>query len=194
MNDFQNIPLDHTPGKAGIKACRETGKETRSCYNAERRFDGLKAALYLGSMRAKSNTASGMPVCLWREGIGSRSSGKERDVETGLDYFLARYFSAPQGRFMRPDPILIHPDRLAEPQRLNLYVYARNNPLKYVDPNGLDDIIYDQAGNEIKRKKRSKWHNFFFGDSWKMKADSGKTYDLDSVSPSFSASGSGRTR
>jgi len=51
--------------------------------NSHQGFEGIKAALCLGSMEAKSNTASGMPVCLWREGIGSRSSGKERDTETG---------------------------------------------------------------------------------------------------------------
>jgi len=67
-----------------------------------RGFDGLKAALCLGSMEAKSNTASGMPLCLWREGIGSRSSGKERDAETGLDYFGARHFSGAQGSFTSP--------------------------------------------------------------------------------------------
>jgi RHS repeat-associated protein len=84
-----------------------------------------------------------------------------------LDFFGARYFSGAQGRFTSPDPLMIHPDRLAEPQWLNRYVYARNNPLKYIDPNGLDDITYDQAGKEIERKKRSKWHNFFVGDTWK---------------------------
>jgi RHS repeat-associated protein len=108
-------------------------------------------------------------------------TGKERDAESGLDYFGARYFSGAQGRFTSPDPLMIHPDRLVEPQRLNLYVYARNNPLKYVDPNGLDDITYDQAGNEVEHKKRGKWHNFFFGDTWKLNADNGKTYNLDSA-------------
>ena len=60
--------------------------------NSHQGSDGLKAALYLGSMEDKSNTASGMPVCLWREGTGSRGSGKERDAETGLDYFWAISF------------------------------------------------------------------------------------------------------
>jgi RHS repeat-associated protein len=114
-------------------------------------------------------------------GVREKFTGKERDAETGLDYFGARYFSGAQGRFTSPDPIMIHPDRLAEPQRLNLYVYARNNPLRYVDPNGLDDITYDQAGNEIERKKHGKLYNFFVGDTWKVKADSGQTYNLDSA-------------
>jgi hypothetical protein len=53
--------------------------------NSHQGFDGIKAALCLGSMEVKSNTASGMEICLWRNGIGSRSSGKERD-ETGLGF------------------------------------------------------------------------------------------------------------
>ena len=32
-------------------------------------------------------------------------TGKERDTETGLDYFTARYLSGAQGRFMSPDPL-----------------------------------------------------------------------------------------
>jgi RHS repeat-associated protein len=65
-----------------------------------------------------------------------RFTGKERDAETGLDYFLARYLSSGQGRFTSPDPIFFQKEMLADPQRWNLYVYARNNPLLFVDPKG----------------------------------------------------------
>jgi RHS repeat-associated protein len=70
-------------------------------------------------------------------------TGKERDSETvssttkGLDFFGARYMSSAQGRFTSPDPITVTPARVADPQQLNLYAYARNNPLKYVDPTGM---------------------------------------------------------
>jgi len=75
-------------------------------------------------------------------GYGGTSSdpleftGKERDAETGLDYFGARYFSSAQGRFTSPDPLLNsgHP---TDPQSWNRYSYTLNNPLKYVDPDGL---------------------------------------------------------
>ncbi len=103
--------------------------------NSHQGFDGIKAALCLASMKAKSNTASGMPVCLWRNGIGSRSSGKERDTETGLDYFMARYLSSAQGRFTTPDPLLASA-RLTDPQTWNRYAYVRNNPVNLVDPDG----------------------------------------------------------
>jgi RHS repeat-associated protein len=98
--------------------------------------DGLKAALYLGSMAAKSNTASGMQFRLRPTRIGSRSSGKERDAETGLDYFGARYYSGAEGRFISPDPIGIMKQKLRDPQQWNMYTYARNNPLRFKDPTG----------------------------------------------------------
>ena len=75
-----------------------------------------------------------------------RFTGKERDAETGLDYFGARYFSAAQGRFTSPDwsekPQPVPYADLADPQTLNLYSYVRNNPLSRADPDGhcgLDD-------------------------------------------------------
>ena len=104
--------------------------------NSHQGFDGLKADLYLRSMEAKSNPASGMPVCLWREGTGSRSSGKERDAETGLDYFKARYYSGAEGRFTSPDPLGITKQKLRDPQQWNMYSYVRNNPLRFIDPTG----------------------------------------------------------
>ncbi|WP_228486485.1 RHS repeat-associated core domain-containing protein [Paludibaculum fermentans] len=76
-----------------------------------------------------------MPVCLYDSGRGSHSTGKERDAETGLDYFGARYFSGAQGRFTSPD-LPFADQNSADPQSWNLYSYARNNPLRYMDPTG----------------------------------------------------------
>ena len=72
-------------------------------------------------------------------------AGKADDApaETGLDYFGARYFSGAQGRFTSPDVINLTSARLLNPSNtLNKYVYAANNPLKYVDPDGLDITLY----------------------------------------------------
>jgi RHS repeat-associated protein len=69
--------------------------------------------------------------------VTERFTGKERDAETGLDYFGARYMSAAQGRFTSPDPFL-GSGRPEDPQSWNRYAYARNNPLVYIDPTGLD--------------------------------------------------------
>jgi len=65
-------------------------------------------------------------------------TGKERDSETSLDNFGARYNSSSMGRFMSPDPIVVTRRRLTDPQRFNLYAYVRNNPLRYTDPTGID--------------------------------------------------------
>lgn len=66
-------------------------------------------------------------------------TAKERDSETGLDYFGARYYGSNMGRFTSPDPLLNsgHP---ADPQSWNRYAYTRNNPLKFIDPTGLYDF------------------------------------------------------
>ncbi|MCA2968812.1 MAG: RHS repeat-associated core domain-containing protein [Acidobacteriaceae bacterium] len=64
-----------------------------------------------------------------------RFTGKERDGETGLDYFGARYFSGAQGRFTSPDAPFADQNR-DDPQSWNLYGYVRNNPLAHVDPTG----------------------------------------------------------
>jgi RHS repeat-associated protein len=66
----------------------------------------------------------------------SRSSGKERDAESGNDYFGARYFGSTMGRFMSPDPMIIMKQKLIDPQQWNMYSYARNNPLRFTDPTG----------------------------------------------------------
>jgi RHS repeat-associated protein len=62
-------------------------------------------------------------------------TGKERDGETGLDYFGARYMSAAQGRFTSPDEPLLD-QYPGDPQSWNLYGYVRNNPLRYMDLDG----------------------------------------------------------
>jgi RHS repeat-associated protein len=67
-------------------------------------------------------------------------TGKERDAESGLDYFGARYLSSAQGRFTSPDP---HNEgaQLVDPQSWNMYSYVGNNPLRYVDPDGEDRTV-----------------------------------------------------
>jgi RHS repeat-associated protein len=72
-----------------------------------------------------------------------RFTGKERDSETGLDYFGARYYGPKIGRFTTVDPKYNWRASPVDPQRWNRYAYGKNNPVRYVDPNGQDakDII-----------------------------------------------------
>ena len=69
------------------------------------------------------------------DGARQQFTLKERDNETGLDYFLARYYSSTQGRFTSTDEPFAD-QHLNDPQSWNLYVYTRNNPLRYIDPTG----------------------------------------------------------
>src|SRR5579859_1346639 len=64
-------------------------------------------------------------------------TGKERDTETGLDNFGARYDSSSMGRFMSVDPAGLLAANFENPQTLNLYAYTMNNPLRYTDPTGM---------------------------------------------------------
>src|SRR5208337_4286700 len=67
-------------------------------------------------------------------------TGKERDAESGNDYFGARYYASSMGRFMSPDwaakasPVPYA--TFGDPQSLNLYSYVRNNPLSRMDADG----------------------------------------------------------
>ena len=67
-----------------------------------------------------------------------RFTGQERDTESGIDFFKARYASAPQGRFQSPDPAGMFVADPTNPQSWNLYAYVMNNPLNYKDPTGMD--------------------------------------------------------
>lgn len=78
-------------------------------------------------------------------------TGKERDTESGLDYFGARYYGSTMGRFMSPDwSAKIEPvpySKLDNPQSLNLYAYVGNNPLSLVDSDGHEGDQVVCAGN-----------------------------------------------
>ena len=63
-------------------------------------------------------------------------AGKERDSNTELDYFGARHYRYQSGRFTTVDPVLNIDAALTDPQRWNRYTYVRNNPFRYVDPDG----------------------------------------------------------
>jgi hypothetical protein len=54
-----------------------------------------------------------------------------------LDYSEARYFASNQGRFTSTDP-LINSAHVGVPQSWNRYAYVLNNPLRFIDPNGLE--------------------------------------------------------
>jgi RHS repeat-associated protein len=81
---------------------------------------------------------------------------KESDRESGFHYFEARYLAGRLSRFASADPRFANPDALdaddltsmlSEPQKQNLYAYVLNNPLKYHDPTGLENLCYNAPKN-----------------------------------------------
>jgi len=113
--------------------------------NSRQGFELRSSTLRWASSEVKSRTALGMRGTLYDEGIRSRCTGKERDSESGLDMFGARYYGSSLGRFMTPDwaakPITVPYANFGNPQSLNLYSYVTNNPLTLLDDDG-HDIIY----------------------------------------------------
>ena len=84
------------------------------------------------------------------DGVRQQFTAKERDVETGLDYFGARYYASVQGRFSSPDPLLSSGIE-EDPQSWNRYSYTLNNPLALIDPTGL--YVFDSSVDPEQRKK-----------------------------------------
>lgn len=66
-------------------------------------------------------------------GITNRFTGSYHDDETGLNYMNARYYDANNGHFISPDDII---PNLYDPQSLNRYTYALNDPVTLIDPSG----------------------------------------------------------
>ena len=78
------------------------------------------------------------------DAVRQQFTAKERDVETALDYFGARYYSSQQGRFTGVDPENAGADT-SDPQSWNGYSYTRNTPTILVDPDGREfQICYGE--------------------------------------------------
>ena len=117
-------------------------------------------ALYQGHEVCNSTTALGLQAALHLERIRSRYTGKERDTESGLDNFEARYYGSNMGRMMSPDPLpwafwqngnrydqYRFRDYISNPQNFNMYAYVLNNPLSYTDPTGMTCQTNSSDGN-----------------------------------------------
>jgi RHS repeat-associated protein len=91
-------------------------------------------------------------------------TGKERDSESGLDNFGARYDASSLGRFMTPDPLL-NSGRPDDPQSWNRYAYVTNNPLRFRDPLGLYKWATDcdEANDSACKADRNRFRAWYAG-------------------------------
>jgi RHS repeat-associated protein len=79
------------------------------------------------------------------DSVRQKFTSKDRDNETGLDFFESRYYSSSQGRFPSADSWI---GRRGSPQTWNLYSYVQNNPLKFVDPLGHEAELPKKRGKK----------------------------------------------
>lgn len=92
------------------------------------------------------------------DGVRFQFTDKERDNETGLDYFGARYYGSTQGRFTSADP-LMSSGTIYNPQSWNRYSYTGNNPLRFIDPTGMWDWDASAGGSDTDEQLAAKRDN-----------------------------------
>lgn len=146
-----------TWGSSGMKRYVSAGDHLGSSSVMFDLGNGTVAAVMdyyaFGSLRIDDRGGSGASGGVSGYGYDEKRKfgGAEFDRETGLSLMGARYYDAGRGRFMSTDPVFVAMGDveavkqmtgsemmvvLTDPQALGPYVYARNNPMKYVDPDG----------------------------------------------------------
>lgn len=147
-------------GESGVMAWNHTNVYANGQLMATYDNNGLHFHLNdaLGTRRAQTDyagvleeTYSSLPFGDQLSGFGPGDdvtehhfTGKERDSESGLDYFGRRHYASTMGRFMSPDDPN-NDTSLSDPQSLNLYAYGRNNPLTNTDPTGEACVVHQDG-------------------------------------------------
>lgn len=93
---------------------------------------GKKIAEYKYAPYGEKETATG-------DGTDYGFTDKAEDESTGLQYFGARFYDPEVGRFLTQDPIK---------SGRNWYVYCLDNPLRLIDPNGLEEVESSTTEND----------------------------------------------
>jgi len=94
----------------------------------------VAVGLLFGAAHPSAAAAVRLPTS--HEGATSPVPDRVADPVYARSYFGARYYRANLGRFSTVDPELRIQEALLDPQKWNRYAYVRNNPLRYVDPDG----------------------------------------------------------
>ncbi|MBK9168352.1 MAG: DUF4258 domain-containing protein [Bryobacterales bacterium] len=140
---YGKLAAEYTQGTPAVLGTRYVTVDwlgsTRATTDAAGRVVSRRDYFPYGEAIAGTNVYGNrhlVPSYAAAQGLSQMFTGKEREGQTGLDYFGARYFSGAQGRFTSADPENANA-MVSDPQSWNMYAYGRNNPLSYVDPDGL---------------------------------------------------------
>ncbi len=151
---------------------------------------------HLGSVRLTMNSSGGAVESRkywpWGEDVGLVGAGRIAfaGMETDLEATRPRYYDHARnidtgfGRFLSPD---ILSGKVEDPQSWNRYTYARNNPLKYVDPDGKAIVPANGFGLELHQKSAAftaAKENFANASGWRETAKAG----WDVIKSAFSLS------
>jgi RHS repeat-associated protein len=146
---------EYTPGGSGWLGTWTRGEayagslHIATYANGTTEFDNSD---WLSTFRARSDvtgnrieTCTSLPfgenlTCTGTEVTPIHFTGKERDAESGNDFFGARYYTSTMGRFLTPDPGKLSLKHLLNPQKWNKYTYVLNDPLAYFDPDGQAEV------------------------------------------------------
>ena len=99
--------------------------DTRISENSHPGYRLSTSVLHQGFAPVISSTATGFGALGYDFRVGPCYTGKERDSESGLDYFGARYMSNAQGRFTSSDPKQFSKRTIANPQKWNKYAWPK---------------------------------------------------------------------
>jgi RHS repeat-associated protein len=97
---------------------------------------------HLGTTAALTDSSGNVVETLSYDSFGNNAgsprtrytyTGRERDPDTGLLYYRARYYDPGLGRFISEDPIGLQGG-------INTFTYVSNNPANRTDPSGLYEI------------------------------------------------------
>ena len=94
----------------------------------------------------------------------SDSSGKEKDSETGYYYFGARYYNSDLSLWHSVDSMS---DKYPS---LSPYNYCAWNPMKIVDPDGMEMDWYEYINKETGNKEIG-WTDYHLNSSYKCNAE-----------------------
>jgi RHS repeat-associated protein len=103
------------------------------------RHDYLQFGEEIGSgtgLRTPSQGYGATDTNRWKYGM------TERDTTTGLDHTWLRKYESTAGRWTSPDPLS---GNVGDPQSLNAFTYAANDPVNLIDPSGLMPSLPDAS-------------------------------------------------